>query len=411
MNPVNNNHVKKRKALLFLPLLLLPFITLAFWALGGGKAATGSTPVHRLNLELPKAQLKDDKAGTKLSAYEAADRDSLALEKQAQGDRLAFPADSFLHELAHPSGLNAERVQAHEPTVAESEQKVYAKLSELKSRMNSSGPRLDDRRYSGPKNRPPYSPEAVAAFDRASDAAEAQSLGVDPELRQLNQVMDKVLAVQHPERVKTPDREATEIVAKKRYLAQAQKTPATVSLLLPGATDTTGPEASGFYGLTSSLTDTPANAFAAVVPEAQTLFSGGVIKLRLASDILLGQHLIPSGTYIYGKVSLGGERLQVTVSSILYEGSLYAVQLDGYDLDGLPGISMPGALSRDVAKNSLDHTTQLLEFSTLTPSVGAQAASAGLGALKNWASRKAKQVNVHVPAGYRVLLYDHSLMH
>jgi len=37
MNNHSEKFLKKRKALLVLPLLALPFITLAFWALGGGK--------------------------------------------------------------------------------------------------------------------------------------------------------------------------------------------------------------------------------------------------------------------------------------------------------------------------------------------------------------------------------------
>ncbi len=56
--------LQKRKFLLVLPLLVLPFITLLFWALGGGKLsdaqAQPQTAKEGLNIELPDAYLKDD---------------------------------------------------------------------------------------------------------------------------------------------------------------------------------------------------------------------------------------------------------------------------------------------------------------------------------------------------------------
>ncbi|MGN6401353.1 MAG: hypothetical protein ACTHMD_12915, partial [Flavisolibacter sp.] len=60
---------RKRKMLLVFPLLVIPFFTMAFWALGGGKAGASSTEKRAtgLNLELPNAQLKDDKGENKLS--------------------------------------------------------------------------------------------------------------------------------------------------------------------------------------------------------------------------------------------------------------------------------------------------------------------------------------------------------
>src|ERR1035437_5998130 len=80
--------LRRRKMLLVLPLLILPFITLAFWALGGGSADTSQKTVSSsgLNLQLPNAHLKDDKSETKLSFYEKADKNSLKLGKQMKDD-------------------------------------------------------------------------------------------------------------------------------------------------------------------------------------------------------------------------------------------------------------------------------------------------------------------------------------
>lgn len=73
-------------------------------------------------------------------------------------------------------------------------------------------------------------------------------------------------------------------------------------------------------------------------------------------------------------------------------------------MDGLPGIYIPGAISRDVTKQSADNSLQLMELSSMDPSIKAQAAAAGISTVKNMLSRKVKQVKVMVKAGYKVLL-------
>src|SRR3954447_20433147 len=79
-----------RKFLIVLPLLVLPFVTLLFWTLGGGSAsnAEGQQKAVKqgLNLELPNANLKDDKPLDKLSYYEKAASDSAMLEELMKKD-------------------------------------------------------------------------------------------------------------------------------------------------------------------------------------------------------------------------------------------------------------------------------------------------------------------------------------
>ena len=81
------------------------------------------------------------------------------------------------------------------------------------------------------------------------------------------------------------------------------------------------------------------------------------------------------------------------------------MQLSVYDLDGMEGIYIPGAITRDVAKGSADRALQGI-INTLGPSLGAQAASAGIEAAKTLLTKKVKQVKVTVKAGYQVLLKD-----
>ena len=75
-------------------------------------------------------------------------------------------------------------------------------------------------------------------------------------------------------------------------------------------------------------------------------------------------------------------------------------------MDGLDGIYIPGAITRDVAKQSADRAVQGIGFTALEPSLKVQAASAGIEAAKTLFSRKAKLIKVMVKAGYQVLLRD-----
>lgn len=75
-------------------------------------------------------------------------------------------------------------------------------------------------------------------------------------------------------------------------------------------------------------------------------------------------------------------------------------------MDGMEGVYIPGAITRDVMKQSGDQSLQGLGMMSMSPSLGMQAASAGIELGKNLLSRKIRLVKVQVKAGYRVLLMD-----
>ncbi|HEY1007581.1 MAG TPA: hypothetical protein VGD92_10375, partial [Sphingobacteriaceae bacterium] len=63
---------RQRKFLMVLPLLVLPFLTMAFWALGGGKGSEKnvSGPQQGLDTRLPEASFRPDEKEDKFSVYE-----------------------------------------------------------------------------------------------------------------------------------------------------------------------------------------------------------------------------------------------------------------------------------------------------------------------------------------------------
>lgn len=75
-------------------------------------------------------------------------------------------------------------------------------------------------------------------------------------------------------------------------------------------------------------------------------------------------------------------------------------------MDGQEGIYIPGSINRTVAKESADNAIGGMNATTMDPSIGVQAASAGIAAAKSLFSRKIKLVKMTVRAGYKVLLKD-----
>jgi conjugative transposon TraM protein len=126
----------------------------------------------------------------------------------------------------------------------------------------------------------------------------------------------------------------------------------------------------------------------------------------LLNDVMITGRQVPKDQFIYGTCAINGERLTIQVNSIRTGNTLLPVSLSVYDLDGLEGIYIPGAITRDAAKQASDDALQNIQLMTLDPSIGAQAAAAGVEAAKGLFSKKAKLVKVTVKAGYQVFLVD-----
>jgi conjugative transposon TraM protein len=242
-----------------------------------------------------------------------------------------------------------------------------------------------------------------------------QQEGEDPELKQLNGMLEKILDIQHPDRVQEKIRQTSETQKGQAFAVSASRKEIPVSLLeytTDGRIATNSPsinqsQQNGFYSLDESgLTDGTQNAIQAVIHETQTLVAGSTVKLRLINDVYINGKLIPKDNFLFGEAKLNGERLDIEISGVRYQNSLFPVQLSVYDMDGMNGIYIPGAITRDVAKQSADRTLQGIGLTTLDPSLGAQAASAGIEAARDMISKKVKLVKVTVKAGYQVLLMD-----
>jgi len=398
-------YLRKRKMMMMLPLLVVPFLTMAFWALGGGDVVSNEkTQTQGLNLKLPTPKLSYDFTN-KLSFYDQADKDSMKLAEEMRNDPYYRHQDSmknvYLRELEQitPSPAEKLKVSPYDKVSSPAEAKVMKKLAELNSVLNQPEPNLSNKDAMENKNL--NFGNDVEKLERMMQTLN-KGKGDDPEIRQLDGTLEKILDIQHPERVKERIKEKLPEV-KDAVSTVTKFKDDKVSLLDTGSNEVG--MVPGFFESTDELLSPgDNNSIEAVVHENQSLVNGAVLKLRLLNDVYVNGSLIPKGNFVFGIASLNGERLEVEVSSIRCNQSIYPVKLKVYDIDGLPGIYIPGAITREVAKQSADNSLQLMELSTMDPSFKAQATAAGIGAAKNLLSKKTKMVKVFVKANYKILL-------
>jgi len=341
--------LRQRKFLLGLPVLVIPFMTLLFWSLGGGKgnAAKAETP-KGFNNQLPQAVLPGKNDLNKLSFYNQAKVDSQKRQQALQSDPYARQAADSARKSAGLSGLNkfsSVKGNGFSGDPGAGEAKIYQQLAALQTAMNKPTP-------VSPTPSPVKSSESI------------QKPAEDPELKQMNGLLEKVLEIQHPNRIKEKTDQTA--VPEKRF-----------------------------------------QAIPAVVEGNQKVVSGTVVKLRLLDSAMINGQLIPKGTLLYGAGNLYNQRLTITIKNIGLGNTILPVDLTVFDKnDALEGISVPEAVTGDALKDGTDEGVQSMELMSLDGSMGAQAATAGINTAKSLFSKKIKRVKGKIKNGHLVLLRD-----
>ena len=167
----------------------------------------------------------------------------------------------------------------------------------------------------------------------------------------------------------------------------------------------------GFNTSVGTIRAVAKNTIAAVVAGNQSVIDGESVKLRTTEPMWVGNHLIPRNTTIVGSARVQGERLEIEITSIECQGSIYDVELQVYDSDGQEGINIPNSMESDalheIGANMGSTMGSSINISTNT---GAQIASdVGRGLINGvsqYLTKKMRTVKVHLKAGYRVMLHQ-----
>lgn len=111
--------------------------------------------------------------------------------------------------------------------------------------------------------------------------------------------------------------------------------------------------------------DGPEQFIKAILDEGLKIRDGGRIRIRLLDDIYVSDYEIEKGSYLYGIVSgFNAQRVEITISSLLYGNQIIPVNLSIYDNDGLAGLYVPASQFREFTKQLAANSTngQTIDF-------------------------------------------------
>ncbi len=436
MKPHSQKFLQKRRFAMVLPVLVLPFLTTIFWTLGGGQGSPAQAMTSEkagFNLILPDAHFNNEELN-KLALYEKAERDSLKFKEERDNDpyfNLATLEDQSTQEIQQEpvkrnnssslKTVSGKQKQAIDPNEA----RVNQKLEQLYRELNKAEEPIVETKVEENSSQNISDPQFSSDVKQLEGMMEMMKQGneADPEMQRIDGMLEKILDIQHPDRVREKIREQSKLKNGQVFPVEHFQPEDNMSLLTASKVgQRVIPDSSAllsrafsvqsrqnsFYGLEDEIQNEneTGNAIEAVIHDTQELVVGSTVKMRLLNDVYINGRLISKDQFVYGTAAISGERMTIAINSIRDDNSLFPVSLSAYDLDGVEGLYIPGAITRDAAKQSSDQAMQSLQFMTMDQSLSAQAASAGMQAAKGLFSKKVKLIKVTVKAGYKILLMD-----
>lgn len=151
-------------------------------------------------------------------------------------------------------------------------------------------------------------------------------------------------------------------------------------------------------------TVTSTTAIKAVTVENQRIVNGSKVAIRILDELHLNNFILPRNTYIYSIARINHGRLELTVSSIEYNGILQSCHLAAYDTDGYLGIYCPSSSSAKNTNNEVANNVSQLG------SAVAGTVTRGAAQLINSATRlmtssnRDREQEVSLPSNYQFYL-------
>lgn len=402
MNSLSAWEQRRKKALLVLPVLVIPFLTLAFWSLGGGSSSSfgNADSTAGFNVLLPQAAGKKEVELDKLRFYEAADQDSAEWRRKMAQDRYSLGYRDEPHQEYEPFDKSASAYNPAPPphSPAATEKLIYQKLGAINQQLQQAEQApANEGLAMQHKYQMPADPVATPSFPNSG-----REPFEDKELTELNQMMDKILDIQHPDRVKARLQEVDTIELESQHSVVSMKPDSRIAHFGAKRKRT---DRAAFYSTHNADTEADQEPLImAVLHNRQEVVQGSIVPLRTLQTCYVNGSPVPAGSMVHGAASIKEGRLMIHVSSLVLDNRLYPVAFKVYDLDGLEGLHIPGAPGRKTIDESLGNSFQSIPLLAMDPSIRGQAATAGVQAVKALVGKKVRQLKVVLPSGYRVML-------
>lgn len=336
----------KRKIFLVLPLLVMPFLALAFYAGGGGRGSDGEVVLSKgINTALPDANFKTEEPVDKMGLYAKGEKDTSG----------SNGVSGMAEKMGFGNGAGDEKTA-----------EINAKLAALNKEINSAPADIGSGKSSGTSQAPKQNDAGMKTdVDRLEMLMKSMKAdkGTDPEMEQMNAMLEKLLDIQNPAR-------AQQKMVSKIYGDGAEKE---------------------FLAVPAELAD------------GGKVVQGSTIRLRLLDSVVLKNVVIPKGHFVFGLCRLVNQRLLLDIKNIRLGELIIPVELTMYGMDGMPGLSAPDAVFGDVASGgAVDAVGGISVYGM--DGVAGQVAGAGIDAAKSLFSRKVRVVRVKLKSGEKVLL-------
>ena len=170
---------------------------------------------------------------------------------------------------------------------------------------------------------------------------------------------------------------------------------------------------SGFYGI--SQVGTQKNTIRASVYGKHVIQSGQMVRLRMDEPMQVGSAVLPAGSIVIGRATLGEDRLFITIHSIAHSDVIYSVNLDVYDTDGMLGLNLPGSMEMEAVREIASDVANALGTSATNSAILQTQTSAseqlktdvGRGLLQGtsrYVGRKLQEIKITVQDKHKVYL-------
>lgn len=385
---------RKKKAMLVMPVIIAPFIIFICWVLGlvgpaDAKASTGHA--RGINLNLPAAVPSADSSWDKLHFYEAADKDSAKLKQLRRQDPY-LNENKFDNDPLAKYGAKAKYQPYPEEALHEAdeqEKKMYERINAIHLEMD---------RKPGKKNVPRVHQEIeinknndVDRLERMMEMMNTNEPLEDPEMVEIQKLMENIKDIQHPERVS------------ERLKKEETKTKVFAVELSPNEIMPSDVQMNRFYSGEDNTPDAQKKGIVAVVHESQKIMNGDLVKMRLTQNVFINNYEISANEFIYGSAKINAGRILVHVSVVQVDNQHFPVALDVIGHDGMPGIPILASKASLAAAQTADRATQGITMSGID-NIGAQVAGAAIQTGKQLFKKQTKVVQYQIPAGYQVQL-------
>lgn len=339
--------LKENRARLFLPLLLLPFVVLLFYILGGGtdvagKNGSGSGADENpagANFQMPQAdqsiEILDKPQAYEQESSQSATMDYQILEGAVTGDSLAMAdglgSDTLSLQIGSDKGdLNPVLPNDLLEHIRQKEQELKKELMQPDEAPKASATGVKKEAPYAPPGSAKGSPKELPQEPKADAATKAYP---ETGIEALDRFFDENLTL------------SAQNDSLKFYLEQAQSRLQEIERQLSIRFSLEKPSSSGF-----DKDPKEAPLIKAEVYETTTVLNGNRVKLRLLEECRIGGTNVARGTFIYGICKINNERLHITVTRIPIQENFLPVDLDILDLDGLSGLYVPDNAARKVSQ-------------------------------------------------------------